>query len=324
VLVDILLPHGSVVRGKAGNVKRVFWATPPLLLPPAIRNLAAHHRGWGRDFRETLAREGGAVLARLQEIELGVLLERERGEGPEDALERIECHACPWGATARCDAAWKAVEKHQARLGQRQTALEALRNASWQEFLRVMEVLEVFDAVQKGELRPKGRLVAALRHDHELLVAETVHRGVFDDASPAEVAALASCLTEEARSGEENPSRRLLRERPKLKRRVRHMEDAADAITAVQRRVGLYRPARVQTGFMAAVHRWGSGDEDWARVVAESFGGHEGDLIRALRRLIDLLRQLAEAPEVPDRVADTARAAARALDRGIVLESALI
>jgi superfamily II RNA helicase len=324
LLVDTLLPHGSVIRAKSGNIKRVFWATPPLLLPPAVRGLAAHHRGWGRDFRETLSRDGGPLMARLQALDLAGLLERERGVAPEDALERVECHACPWGATAHCDAAWRAIEKHRTRLEQRQATLDTLRNALWESFLRVTEVLDAFDAVQKGELRPKGRLVAALRHDHELLVAEVAARGVFDDATPAEVAALASCLTEEARSGEEGPSKLFLKQRPKLKRRVRQMEEAAAAILAVQRRVGLLRPASVQTGFMAAVHRWASGDDDWPRVVAQSFGGHEGDLIRAMRRLIDLLRQLGEAPEVPDAVAQAAQGAARALDRGIVLESALI
>ena len=45
---------------------------------------------------------------------------------------------------------------------------------------------------------------------------------------------------------------------------------------------------------------------------------------RAMSRLIDLLRQLAEGPEVPGGVASAAAAAARVLDRGIVLESALI
>jgi superfamily II RNA helicase len=80
----------------------------------------------------------------------------------------------------------------------------------------------------------------------------------------------------------------------------------------------------VQTGFVAAVFRWASGDDDWARVVTQSFGGHEGDLIRAMRRLIDLLRQIAEGPEVPGGVARAADSAAGILDRGIVLESALI
>jgi superfamily II RNA helicase len=324
VLLDALLPHGSVVRTKPGNVKHVFWATPPLFLPPAVRDLAGRHRGWGRDFRETLARDGGALMTRLQGLDLRVLVAHERGDGPEAALAEIECHACPWGATARCDAAWRAADKHRTRLQHRQAALEVVRNAAWREFLQVVEVLETFDAAQAGALRPKGRIVAALRHDHELVVAEIVSRGVLDDLSPVEVAALVSCLIEEARAGEEDPSRQLLRERPGLRRRLRRMEDIADAILAVQRRVGLVRPIGVQAGFLAAVFRWGSGDADWGRVVAQSFGGHEGDLIRAMRRLIDLLRQLADAPEVPERLADAAAAGARALDRGIVLESALI
>ena len=326
VLLDTLLPHGSMVRTKAGNVKRVFWATPPLLLPPAIRDLSAHHRGWGRDFRETLARDGGALLARLGELDLPALVERERARGgdPEDALARIECHACPWEARPTCEAAWKGIEKERTRFEHQRTILETIRDAIWQEYRRVLEVLDAFDAVQGGVLRPKGELVASLRHDHELLVAEIVYRGALDDASPAEVAALVSCLIEEARSAEDEPSRRLLRERPRLRRRVRLMEEAAEAITAVQRRVGLHRPARVQSGFVAAVFRWASGDDDWARVVAHSFGGHEGDLIRVMRRLIDLLRQLAEGPEVPGGVASAASVAARVLDRGIVLESALI
>ena len=75
---------------------------------------------------------------------------------------------------------------------------------------------------------------------------------------------------------------------------------------------------------MPAVFRWASGDDDWAGIVEESFGGHEGDLIRAMRRLIDLLRQLAEAPEVAAPVATVLAQAARLIDRGIVLESALI
>ena len=70
--------------------------------------------------------------------------------------------------------------------------------------------------------------------------------------------------------------------------------------------------------------RWTSGENDWSSIVEEAFGGHEGDLIRAFRRLIDLLRQLAESAEVPPPLAAILERAARVIDRGIVLESALI
>jgi hypothetical protein len=58
--------------------------------------------------------------------------------------------------------------------------------------------------------------------------------------------------------------------------------------------------------------------------VDEAFGGHEGDLIRAMRRLIDLLRQLSDSPEVPAETSRLLAEVARVIDRGIVLESALI
>ena len=75
---------------------------------------------------------------------------------------------------------------------------------------------------------------------------------------------------------------------------------------------------------MPSVFRWASGEDDWAGIVEESFGGHEGDLIRAMRRLIDLLRQLADSPEVSAETARVLAHASRVIDRGIVLESALI
>jgi superfamily II RNA helicase len=83
-------------------------------------------------------------------------------------------------------------------------------------------------------------------------------------------------------------------------------------------------PVNVHPGFMPAVFRWASGDDDWAEIVRQAFGGHEGDLIRAMRRLIDLLRQLAESAEIPVATARLLGQAARVVDRGIVLESALI
>jgi hypothetical protein len=43
-----------------------------------------------------------------------------------------------------------------------------------------------------------------------------------------------------------------------------------------------------------------------------------------MRRLIDVLRQLAESPEVEPALAGLLSRAARVIDRGIVLESALI
>jgi superfamily II RNA helicase len=251
-------------------------------------------------------------------------MERERNQGPEAALAAQMCHRCPWGSQTRCDQEWKGLDGVERRLAQKAEALETFRNAYWREFLNVVEVLERFGAVKEGALLPKGQLIAGLRHDNELLVAETVERGILDDVTLAEAATLASCLVEEARSGDSAVARLFLKKHPKLKRKLQQMEAVADTVGEAQRAYRLPMPVGISTGFMPSVFRWASGEDDWSGIVEDSFGGHEGDLIRAMRRLIDVLRQLGESPEVPPALAQLLGRAARVVDRGIVLESALI
>ena len=309
VLVDALLPHGAVVRLKAGAVKQIFWSTPSLHVP----------RDRGRDHR------GLRHLAdQLSQLDLRELGESERAQRPEAALATIECHRCPWGSTIRCDHAWREVERLAERVEQRKTALELYRSAYWQEFLRVLEVLEQFEAVRDRSLTPKGRLIAGLRHDNELLIAEALTQGVLSDVTLAEAAAVCSALLEEARSGEPVLARMFLRKRPKLKRKLEQLDAIAERVREAQRARSLGMPAAVHGGFMPAVFRWASGEDDWSAIVQEAFGGHEGDLIRAMRRLIDILRQLAESREVPGPTARLLQEASRVIDRGVVLESALI
>jgi superfamily II RNA helicase len=307
VLVDALLAHGAVVRLKAGVIKQIFWSTPSVHVP-----------------RERDPRRLRHLAEQLSALDVRELTERERAHRPEAALGAIECHRCPWSSTPRCDQAWREVERLTERLAQRRAALEVYRSAYWQEFLRVLEVLEQFEAVRDRALTAKGRLIAGLRHDNELLIAEALTQGVLADVTLAEAAAVCSALLEEARSGEPLIARTFLRKRPKLRRKLEQLEQIAERVREAQRARHLGMPAAVHGGFMPAVFRWASGEDDWPGIVQEAFGGHEGDLIRAMRRLIDVLHQLAESREVPHATARLLLEAARVIDRGVVLESALI
>ena len=305
-LLTVLLPHGGTVQMKEGNIKRVFWQTPPLHVP----------RDWERRTR--------GLTDQMAAVSVADLMEREKNQGPEAALAAIMCHRCPWGFQNRCEQEYKGIEGLERRLQQKTEALDACKNAYWHEFLNVVNILEHFGAVQDGKLLGKGQLIAGLRHDNELLVAEIIDHGLLAGTTLAEAATLCSCLIEESRSGDGAVARTFLKKRPKLRHALQEMGAIAETVEAAQRQRHLSMPTGISTGFMPAVFRWASGDNDWAAIVEESFGGHEGDLIRALRRLIDVLRQLGEAPEVPAEQATLLGKAARVIDRGIVLESALI
>jgi len=265
------------------------------------------------------ARRAGAGGAPWSE---GLHEARQRLEALALALSQVSCHRCPHrGAQER---QLKRSDRVRQALEERARSLHDLQESYWDQCLRVVEVLRHFGCLDGATLMPMGRLIASLRHDNELLVARVAFSGLLDGLAPAETAALLACVVEEPRETETLFARQVLRRLPHLRRRVQALETLAAEVDRVQQSRRVSRPVSMHTTYLAATYEWAAGEEDWTRLIRDHFGGHEGDLIRAFRRLIDLCRQLAESPELPATLQSALRDAVKMLDRGIVLESALI
>jgi ATP-dependent RNA helicase HelY len=237
-------------------------------------------------------------------------------------LSHLPCHRC--SQRQHREARLERSKPVREALEQRTRLLERLQDNYWDQFLKIARILERFGYLKAGVLSPEGRLIASLRHDNELLVARVLFSGILEGLNPAELVALLSCLSEEARESEPRHAWMFLRQQPHLQQRLQSMGRLAQELLDVQRAHQVMLPVSLHTGYLVAVHRWASGETDWTRFVQEAYGGHEGDMIRVFRRLIDLCRQLADSPEVPSDLRDLLRQGINALDRGIVLESALI
>jgi len=247
---------------------------------------------------------------------------RERVAALEAALAEIPCHRCPH--RGRSEAQLKRSRKLTEVMESHRRAQEELEGSYWEQFLRVVDVLSHFGYVKEGTLTPEGRLIGGLRHDNELLVARAVFSGVFEGLKGSEAAAMLSCLTEEPRETAREAARAFLRTQGHLRRRLQALEHLAGEVERVQDRYKVPLTLSLHSALMAATAQWAAGEEDWVRLVDSTYGGHEGDLIRAFRRLIDLGRQLVDSPDLPQDLRPMFDAAVAGLDRGIVLESALI
>ncbi len=237
-------------------------------------------------------------------------------------LSHLSCHRCPHRGNQ--ERLLKRSDRIRQTLEGRGQSLRDLERSYWEQFLRVVEVLRHFGYLADSTLSPEGRLIASLRHDNELTVARVAFSGLLDGLQPAEAAAVLSCLVEEPRETETLFARELLRRLPHLRRRVQTLESLAEEVERVQQNRRVNLPISMHTTYLAVTYEWTAGEEDWVRLIRNFFGGHEGDLIRAFRRLIDLCRQLIDSPELPTTLRSSLHQAVRMLDRGIVLESALI
>ncbi len=230
-----------------------------------------------------------------------------------DELHAHPCHACPdreeyarWAAQAL------RLERESAQL---RAASQKRTNTIATRFDRLCTVLEALGYLTEGgqEVTDAGGLLARLYCELDLVAAECIRGGLFDDLSAPELAAVASSLIYESRGGDQRrPARMPNRSSEIAQTAVRH---AWRDVGLMERDQRLERGRDLDIGFAEAVFAWASGDP-LADVLYRS-DLTAGDFVRWTRQVIDLLGQMADAAgAVPLR--QTCRQAIDGLRRGVV------
>jgi ATP-dependent RNA helicase HelY len=235
-------------------------------------------------------------------------VEREAAE-LEAQAEAHPCHACP--ERGRHERWARRASELERRLRGQRREVRARTETLAKQFDRVLGVLEDLGYVRGFEILDKGRMLARIYGEGDILVGEALGEGVLDGLEPAETAALVSTLVYESRERVPQPgdlptaeSAGRYERLQRIWRRIRATED--------EHQVQLCR--ELDDGFATPVYHWAQGRplED---VLAETEMA-PGDFVRNCKQLIDLLRQIEEvaAPETASQV----RAAREAVLRGVV------
>jgi ATP-dependent RNA helicase HelY len=208
------------------------------------------------------------------------------------------------------------VAREVAELRQR---MDTRNQSIARDFDRVLAVLQRWGYVQGWSLTDAGTILARTFHESDLLVAESIRRGLFDDLEPASLAALASVFVYEHRSPEPPPAPWY--PSPLVRRRWQSIAALSYELEDIERTSGLTVHRPPDPTFVAIAFAWAAG-EGFAEVVAdEDLTG--GDFVRTMKQLLDLLRQMAlVAPQRATRKA--AEQAAEQLFRGVVAASSAV
>ncbi|HEX7247126.1 MAG TPA: DEAD/DEAH box helicase [Actinomycetota bacterium] len=235
-------------------------------------------------------------------------VEREAAKLEARAAEHA-CHACP--ERAKHERWARRVDEREASLAGIDRRIRVRTETLARQFDRVLSVLRELAYVEGWSLTDKGRSLSRIYGEGDILVAEALARGVFDDLDPAEVAALLSTVVYEGRErvplpgGMPTPdSGRAYESFERIWRRIRRAED--------DHQVQLCR--ELETGFATPVFHWAAG-RSFDEVLTETDMA-PGDFVRNCKQLLDLLRQVEEVAS-PDVAGLFARARA-AVQRGVV------
>ncbi len=177
------------------------------------------------------------------------------------------------------------------------------------EFDNLMKVLTSTGYVDNWSLTPRGDSLRRLYNELDLLLAESLRSGAFDELAPAEFAALASIFTFQARGGMVSEMPQAGFARPPIAK----VSELSEMIAEAERNAGVVETRYPDVGLVDSIHAWASGLD-----LADIFDADDlraGDFVRSARQLLDLLRQIRDAFPAFEPVAAQAIAA---IDRGIV------
>jgi len=237
-------------------------------------------------------------------------------------MQRHPCHQCPdreqharWA-----ERYWK-LHRQVAKLrGQ----IETRTGTVARQFDRVVDVLRDLDyvSVEDGEtvLTTAGRTMRRIYAERDLLVAESLSRGLWKDLDAPSLAALASCLVYEPRRDADEPPVTSL-PRGAFRTALDGTQRLWSQLDDVEQEHRLPGSEPLATGLAPAMYAWARGVP--LDIVLRQAEMAAGDFVRWTKQVIDLLDQLAKVQGGTASVARTARKALDAVRRGIVAYSSV-
>ncbi|MFZ4805016.1 MAG: DEAD/DEAH box helicase [Synechococcus lacustris] len=231
--------------------------------------------------------------------------------------EELEIHpAHRWGDRRQLNKQRRRMEELEEEIAERQRLLHHRANRHWETFLALIEILRHFGCLDELEPTEIGRTVAALRGDNELWLGLALMSGHFDELAPADLAAaLEAISTEVSRpdlwSGFPPPplAEEALHDLRGLRRELLRLQEHHDVVV----------PVWWEPDLMGVVKAWAEG-ESWSDLIANT-SLDEGDVVRLMRRTVDLLAQLPYCPAISEELRRNGRRALQMINRFPVKEN---
>jgi superfamily II RNA helicase len=193
---------------------------------------------------------------------------------------------------------------------ERQAQLRENQAHHWQEFLNLIEILRAFGCLEDVTPTRLGQAAAAIRGDNELWLGLAMMSGEFDRLDPHHLAAVMCALVTETPRPDSwtnyPPSEQVIEALAGLRGMRRQLFQ-------LQRRYQVALPVWLEYELVGIVGQWALG-VDWTELCANT-SLDEGDIVRILRRTVDILSQIPHVPPVSESLKRNAIRAIQLLDR---------
>ena len=236
-------------------------------------------------------------------------------------LRSHPCHHCPdrenhsrWG-----ERFWK-LQSQTDRMAREIKVATGAVAATFDRVCGVLGELGYLDVTSEGYgINQLGMTLQRIYGERDLLIAECLRNGVWDDLDSTTLAAAISTAVFESKGSDEFAISQKL---PKggFGNVVSEMERIWDSLNTAESDADLTETPQLAFGLALGIQRWAKGQrlED----VLRECGLEGGDFVRWAKQVIDSLDQISHVAK--PKLAETARTAIAQVRRGIVADSATL
>ena len=232
-------------------------------------------------------------------------------------VEHFGCNTCKLYKKHKKELEILARYEKKARLLNKE--IEFQKDVYWQKFLAHKEILEITGNLADDFPTQRGRTTMALRSENELYLSEVILSGLLDDLTPCELASVICALsTEEMRLKDDCPTNPPCQ---KVRKTLNKIKDIRRKIYMLERDFNIENPMNLHSHFCSYIEYWINSDNEdtrsidaWEDMFRDSQFS-QGDVVRAFKRTIDVLRQIALVENVKEEVAQNAKIAIRSINR---------
>jgi len=177
-------------------------------------------------------------------------------------------------------------------------------------FDQICRVLDHLQYIEGEKPTAQGKILTKIYAESDLLLTESIRRGLLDELNATELLSVVSCMIFESRSVEnlapKMPSQ-------KVQSTITEIISLWSALEEIESKFGVKTQREPDAGFCFISYKWASGNS--LNTVLKGTDMSVGDFVRSTKQLIDLLNQIAGAS---DRLRPVCKDAVKRIDRGVV------